>query len=199
MGASRTRRPRQYKAEGYQLTDRVGRAGIELSFEDDLRGKPGYMKYEINARGQVVEELEQVDPIPGHDVQLSIDLKVQQYAEQILEAGLKEARKRTPKEKPGTFFKAPAGSLVVEDPNTGQILAMASNPPFDNRFFVGGISNQKYTQLFGDNSGNPLVNRAVQGSYQIGSTMKMITSVAALQLGTSSRTPTTRSTTRAST
>ena len=57
---------------------------------------------------------------------------------------------------------------------------MASNPPFDNRFFVGGISNQKYTQLFGDSSGNPLVNRAVQGSYQIGSTMKMITSVAAL-------------------
>ena len=114
-------------------------------------------------------------------MQLSIDLKVQQYAEQVLDAGLQggpqahaEGRSRR------IFFKAPAGSLVVEDPNNGQILAMASNPPFDNRFFVGGISNQKYAQLFGDSSGNPLVNRAVQGSYQIGSTMKMITSVAAL-------------------
>lgn len=169
-----------YRAEGYQLSDTVGRAGIEMSFEEDLRGTPGYVKYEINARGQVVEELERVDPTPGRDVQLSIDLKVQQYAEQVLDAGMKEARKRTPKEKPRVFFKAPSGSLVVEDPSSGQILAMASNPPFDNRFFVGGISNAKYAQLFGDDSGNPQVNRALQGGYQIGSTMKMITSVAAL-------------------
>ena len=72
--------------------------------------RPGYVKYEINARGQVVEELERVDPIPGRDVQLTIDLKVQQYAEQILDAGLKEARKRTPKEKPGHLLQG-AGRL----------------------------------------------------------------------------------------
>ena len=80
---------------------------------------------------------------------------MQQYAEQILDAGLKEARKRTPKEKPGVFFKAPAGSLVVEDPAHGQILAMASNPPFDNRFFVGGISNQKYDAALRGRLGQP--------------------------------------------
>ena len=83
---------KDYKAQGYQLSDTVGRSGIELSFEEDLRGTPGYVKYEVDARGQVVEELERVDPVPGRDVQLSIDLKVQQYAEQMLDAGLKEAR-----------------------------------------------------------------------------------------------------------
>lgn len=169
-----------FRAKGYQLSDTVGRNGIELSFEDDLRGTPGFVKYEIDARGRVVQELEKVEPIPGRDVQLAIDLKVQQYAEQVLDAGLKEARTRTPKEKPGVTFKAPAGALVVQDPRNGQILAMASNPPFDNRFFVGGISQKKYDELFGDGSGNPQVNRAVQGGYQIGSTMKLFTSVAAL-------------------
>ena len=72
---------------------------------------------------------------------------------------------------------------MVEDPRNGEILAMASNPPFDNRFFVGGISQAKYEELFGETSGNPLVNRAIQGQYQIGSTMKMFTSVAALNSG----------------
>ena len=173
----------EYRAQGYQLSDIVGRSGIEMSFESDLRGTPGYVKYEVDASNRVVQEVERVDPIPGRDVQLAIDLKVQQYAEQILEAGLKEARARTPKDKPGVYFKAPAGSLVVEDPRNGEILAMASNPPFDNRFFVGGVSQAKYEELFGETSGNPQVNRAIQGQYQLGSTMKMFTSVAALNSG----------------
>jgi penicillin-binding protein 2 len=173
----------EYRAQGYLLSDIVGRSGIEMSFESDLRGTPGYVKYEVDANNRVVQEVERVDPIPGRDVQLAIDLKVQQYAEQILEAGLKEARARTPKDKPGVYFKAPAGSLVVEDPRNGEILAMASNPPFDNRFFVGGVSQAKYEELFGETSGNPQVNRAIQGQYQLGSTMKMFTSVAALNSG----------------
>ena len=118
-------------------------------------------------------------------MQLAIDLKMQQYAEQILEAGLKEARARTPKDKPGVYFKAPAGSLVVEDPRNGEILAMASNPPFDNRFFVGGVSQAKYEELFGDTSGNPQVNRAIQGQYQLGSTMKLFTTMVAVSIASS--------------
>ena len=95
----------EYRAQGYLLSDIVGRSGIEMSFESDLRGTPGYVKYEVDANNRVVQEVERVDPIPGRDVQLAIDLKMQQYAEQILEAGLKEARGRTPKEKPGRLLQ----------------------------------------------------------------------------------------------
>ncbi|HEX9260779.1 MAG TPA: penicillin-binding protein 2 [Acidimicrobiales bacterium] len=172
-----------YLAKGYRLADTVGRAGIEQTFEEDLRGQPGFLKLEVDARNRVVSVIDRQDPVPGRDVVLTLDLKLQQYAEQLLEAGLAEARMTSPRHKPDVFYPAPAGAVVVENPNNGEIVAMATNPTYDNRWFVGGIATDKFKQLFPDGERSPLVNRAVAGRYQIGSTAKLFTSSAALNSG----------------
>ena len=111
---------------------------------------------------------------------LSIDLQLQQYAEQTLQQGLREARTRCPFDSftqscGGPAFAAPAGSAVVEDPRNGQILAMATYPTFDNRWFVEGISNKKIQELYPDaDKQAPFVNRAVSSPFQMGSTFKLV-------------------------
>ena len=127
--------------------------------------------------------------MPGNDIVLSIDLQLQQYAEQTLQQGLREARTRCPFDSftqscGGPAFAAPAGSMVVEDPRNGQILAMATYPTFDNRWFVEGITNKKIQELYPDaDKQAPFVNRAVSSPFQMGSTFKLVTTVAGLQSG----------------
>ena len=145
-------------------------AGVEQTYEDELRGKPGYIKYAVDARNRVLGVVEQVEPVPGNDVQLTIDLKLQLYTEQILQAGIQSARTHEVTVtgtdlKPvstGQTFSAPAGAAVIQDPNTGEVLAMASYPTFDNRWFVNSISDEKMQQLFPAER-SPLVNRAISG------------------------------------
>jgi penicillin-binding protein 2 len=174
---------RTYLKKGYQLSDVVGVAGIEKQYEDELRGTPGVEKVEVDAQGRIVQVLSEIPPKPGNDVMLTIDLRVQQYAEQILQSGLENARTQTPKDEPTEHFSAPAGTVVVQDPTNGQVLAMASNPPFDNSWFTEPIPSTTYAKLFGAGAGNPLVNRAVQGVYAPASTFKPFTAVGALQSG----------------
>ena len=193
--------------KGYLRSDLVGRSGIEQQFEDVLRGKPGFQKYERDAAGQPIAQLQgpenRQDPTAGNDVQLTVDIEVQQYAEQILDAELRNRRLQRPPRSQnlitGDFigdikhpFAAPAGSLVVLEPTTGRVVAMASNPPYDNRWFSEPLTDEKFKQLFGDpkikNAADdpthfPLLNRPIQGLYQIGSTMKLFTSIASLQSG----------------
>ncbi len=190
MGAISKQTQDQYTRKGYQLNDRVGVAGVELTYEDELRGKSGFIKYAVDARNRVLGVVERVEPVPGNDVQLTIDLKLQLYSEQILQAGIQSARTHQVTVtgtdlKPvstGQTFSAPAGAAVIQDPNTGEVLAMASYPTFDNRWFVNNISDEKMKQLFPAER-SPLVNRAISGQYAIGSTMKLFTSIAALQSG----------------
>jgi penicillin-binding protein 2 len=190
MGAISKQTQDQYSRKGYQLNDRVGVAGVEQTYEDELRGKPGFIKYAVDARNRVLGVVEQVQPLPGNDVQLTIDLKLQLYTEQTLQAGIQSARTHQVTVtgtdlKPvstGQTFSAPAGAAVIQDPNTGEVLAMASYPTFDNRWFVNSISDEKMQQLFPAER-SPLVNRAISGQYAIGSTMKLFTSIAALQSG----------------
>jgi penicillin-binding protein 2 len=190
MGAISKQTQDQYSRKGYQLNDRVGVAGVEQSYEDELRGKPGFIKYAVDARNRVLGVVEQVEPVPGNDVQLTIDLKLQLYTEQILQAGIQSARTHVvtvtgsdlKPQSTGQTFSAPAGAALIQDPNTGEILAMASYPTFDNRWFVNTISDEKMQQLFPAER-SPLVNRAISGQYNIGSTMKLFTSIAALQSG----------------
>ena len=191
------------QVKGYQYADTLGKAGIEREYEAQLRGKPGFAKFEIDAAGRPVRSLEGADnrqePVAGQDVQLTVDLRVQQYAEQILDAELRKRRLERPPRPliPGTnqpdtsqplkpLFPAGAGSLVVEDPQTGEVLAMASNPPYDNRWFTAPLTKAKFTQLFGsgNNQNTPLINRPISGQYQIGSTMKLFTAIAGLRYGT---------------
>ena len=193
MGAISKDNQSQYTKKGYQLSDRVGVAGVEATYEDALHGKPGYIKYAVDARNRVIGVVERVDPVPGNDVKLTIDLKLQQYTEQILQAGIMAARSHlvsvtnadAKAQATGQTFQAPAGAMVIEDPNNGEILGMASYPTFDNRWFIGDLPQAKYSALFPqeDSSRSPLTNRAISGGYTIGSTMKLFTSITALQSG----------------
>jgi penicillin-binding protein 2 len=213
MGAITKDEVDEYTALGYQQSERVGQFGVEKSFESVLRGTPGYAVYEVRASGAIVREIERVEPITGQDVRLTIDLDLQQLAEQALQTQLAERRLVSVRQlvdkgqpiKPNfpaeSFFKAPAGSVIVENYQTGAILAMASYPTFDNRWFDSGASGDKLAQVFPtyqtgpdgkpllDADGEPvpldpgdatLVNRAIQGQYNVGSTFKPFVAWSAL-------------------
>ena len=186
-----------YRNLGYDPDARIGRFGVEQMYENDLRGKPGFVKYEVDSRGRILRQLSRREAVPGNDIQLSIDLDMQQYTEQALQTELK-TRRRTeaptvlkdgepdPAYPEVTYYKAPAGSAVVLNHDTGEIAAMASYPNFDNRWFNAGISAEKFSQLF-PNSEDPdlsiLVNRAISGRYNLGSTFKPFVAYAALNTG----------------
>jgi penicillin-binding protein 2 len=206
MGRITAETKENYTDQGYQLNERVGQFGIELSMENDLHGIAGYVIYEVDKEGRVVREIERVPAINGRDVQLTIDLDQQQYAEQALETQLKlrrlevapnpvdreSERRLDPDRGPTVAFKAPAGAVVVEDYRTGQIVALASYPTFDNRWFESDLGDGRFEELFPseDAEGKPidpdrsiLVNRAIQARYNLGSTFKPFTAYAALITG----------------
>ena len=228
MGSITKENLKSYLDQGYKRTERVGQFGVELTMERQLHGRWGKRVYEVDASGAIVRELidQRIEPVAGFDVQLSIDLDVQQYAEQALQTELRKRRDlpedlmypdsapHNPRDRETNFttrvyakvladgtreeypewvqHKAPAGSVVVENHENGQILAMASYPTFDNRWMEAGVSGDKYKILFP--STNPdgtkldpdlsiLVNRAVQGNYNLGSTIKPFVAWAALHSG----------------
>lgn len=200
MGQIQLESAELYEAKGYEANEVVGVAGVEQSFQDILRGTPGFQKVEIDSLNRVVRTVEQVDPVAGRDIQLTIDLKLQTYAEQIVLEQLQRRRGERALNKvskitgeivqEGKFFAAPVGSTVVQDTRTGEILAMASLPTFDNRWFSIGTSPAKLNALFGTEVvdgkekprfNGPLFSRAISGQYQIGSTMKLLTATAAMR------------------
>ena len=164
---------------GVQQGDTVGKAGVELTYDHWLRGQDGVEDFEVNAAGRVVRSLGGRPPVPGMDLQLSIDVKVQKQAEQSLKDGMKLARGLSDASRGGRY-PAPAATAVVLDPNDGSLLAMASLPEYDPRKFVGGIS-QKDFAVYNDDRTYPLLNRAVQSAYPPGSTWKAITALSALR------------------
>jgi penicillin-binding protein 2 len=186
-----------YRNLGYDPDARVGQFGVEQTYEGVLRGSPGFVKYEVDSRGRILRQLERQEPIPGGDVQLSIDLDMQQLTEQALYTEI-QVRRRTeapnvlifgepdPQYPEVTYYKAPAGSSVLLNHDTGEVVAMASYPNFDARWFNAGISSEKFNQLFpttDDPDQSILVNRAISGRYNLGSTFKPFVAFAALNTG----------------
>jgi penicillin-binding protein 2 len=171
--------------KGYRLGDSIGRTGIERSYEDVLRGRPGYDKLEVDASGRVLRTLGHRDPIPGADLYLSIDLKAQKVAEAALLDGIRSARGKVFRLS-GQHFKAPAGGVVVLNAQTGGVVAMASYPTFDPRLFVGGVDARYYRHLNDPRNHFPLLSRATQSAYPPGSTIKPLMAVAALETGLAS-------------
>lgn len=165
----------------YQLSDEIGKSGVEQSMESMLRGQPGRRVLEVDAKGRTVRELEGTAPVPGHDVYLSIDIRVQAVAEEALEEELVRASRRRMNN--GYYQKAPAGSVVVLDPNDDSVLAMASYPTFRPADLTDGIDNDEWAALNDPEQHVPLINRAIQGEYAPGSTFKLITAYAALETG----------------
>lgn len=164
----------------YETGDTIGKAGVEASYEDDLRGVPGTRTVEVNAEGDFLGVVEETPPIPGHDVWLSIDLELQQHAEATLAQVIGE--RRSTSDDLG-MYKVPQGSAVVIDPRNGQVLAMASNPTYDPTDLVNGISTELWDQLNDEASGLPFNNWAMQGTWAPGSTFKLVTAYAGLKAG----------------
>jgi penicillin-binding protein 2 len=169
------------KSQGYQPGQQIGLAGVEAEYESYLRGTPGIQRLQVDSKGDVLASLGTSPPVPGDTLRLSIDGTIQMVAEQALEQGLVAAR-HTFDTTTHRDFTAPAGSAVVEDPNTGQVLALATNPTYDPSEFVGGISEANYQALL-NNPNDPLLDRTIQGQYAPGSTFKLITATAGLQYG----------------
>jgi penicillin-binding protein 2 len=150
----------------YKGTDHIGKTGLEQSYEDELHGNTGYEQVEVDSAGRGVRTLSRTSPTPGNNLVLTLDIKLQQVAEQA--------------------FGDNRGALVAIDPSTGGILAFVSKPGFDPNLFVDGIDPASWDEL-NNSPDRPMVDRALAGTYPPGSTFKPYMALAALQLG--KRTP----------
>jgi penicillin-binding protein 2 len=170
------------REKGYRLGDSIGRTGVERTYEESLRGRPGIDKLEVNASGLVQRSLGAQQAVPGNDVMLSLDVGAQAVAEEALLFGIQRARSRT-FEETGDAFLAPAGGVVALDVQTGEVVAMASYPTFEPARFVGGVDSRYFRSLNDANNHFPLLNRVVQSAYPPGSTFKAFMAAAALETG----------------
>ncbi|MDI6857576.1 MAG: penicillin-binding protein 2 [Dehalococcoidia bacterium] len=156
----------ELKSKGYGMNDRVGKSGVELQYEEVLRGTPGYRQVEVDASGREISTLDSSPAVPGNSLVLSIDLDLQQKTAEILQAAM------------GDSLNAVA---AVMDVHTGELLALVSLPGFDDNMFTD-ITEEQFRALL-DDPRKPLVNHAISEVYPPGSTFKQITASAALQEG----------------
>ncbi|GAB2955003.1 penicillin-binding protein 2 [Streptomyces pseudoechinosporeus] len=166
----------------YLRSDMVGRSGLERQYDQQLRGKAGVTRYEVDNLGRVMGEAKSDPAEPGANLVTSIDARVQRVAEYELQKAMKEARKEFD-DNTGTNYKADSGAVVVMESKTGRIVSMASNPSYDPNAWVGGISGKDYAKLTGKKSNYPLLNRAIQGQSAPGSVFKVIPTAAAIKAG----------------
>jgi penicillin-binding protein 2 len=146
----------------YRGTQYIGKLGVEQSFEKELHGVTGVEQVETSAGGRAVRKLASSPATPGNTVVLSLDIKMQKLVEDL--------------------YGDRRGALVAIDPKTGEILAFVSKPTFDPNLFVDGIDQDNWTML-NESIDKPLLNRALRGTYPIGSTYKPFMALAALETG----------------
>lgn len=162
-----------YNEQGYQMNALVGKSGVEAAFEEYLRGSDGKMKITEDADGNVIQTEVLVEPVAGHDVHLTIDIDLQIAAEDGLRENVAYVVERANGEE-DRGANANAGAAVVMDPKTFAVLAVASYPTFDLSTY-----NLNYNDLLA-NEAKPLLNRALNGLYEPGSTFKLGVAAAAL-------------------
>lgn len=166
----------------------AGRAGVELQYDDALKGTQGTQTLETDRSGVVTRAIQSSEPVPGSDLVLSVDLGVQKVAEDALQHAIERARTITDPCKDcltaGQPLKAPAGAAVVLEAKTGRVAAMASYPTYEPAKFLKPIAKgtPDYAYLF-DPKTTPQVSRAYQGEYAPGSTFKNVSTVAAVTSG----------------
>ncbi len=170
------------KSKGYRPGDSIGKSGVELAYEDDLRGEPEVEKLEVDAQGRVLRSLGKQPAVQGHDVRLTVDVDLQRVAEESLQQAIASAQATYDNESAKRFI-APAGSAVMVDPRDGGVLAMASYPTFEPVQFIDGISEKTFGELNDPAGHYPLNNRVTQGLYAPASTFKLVTSIAGLETG----------------
>lgn len=160
----------------------VGRAGLEKTYDDYLRGHPGYQKVAVDSMGRVLGDSGQVSAVPGDTLVTSIDAKLQAFVEKQLKESMLKAR-QTIDPITHRHYEADSGAAVVMEAKTGRIIAMASEPTYDPGIWVGGITKKQLKALYSEKNGSPLVQRATQGQFAPGSTWKPIMTVGALNNG----------------
>jgi len=146
----------------YRGTSVIGKKGVEKTWERTLHGRTGLTEVEVTATGRPVRLLHRVEPEPGENLVLSLDIGLQQVAE--------------------AQFQGRRGALVAIAPRTGEVLALVSAPAFDPNLFIDGIDEENW-QALNNSPDHPLMNRALAGTYPIGSTYKPFVALAALELG----------------
>ncbi len=144
----------------YRGTRHIGKLGIEAAYESELLGEVGFEKVETTAHGRALRTLERDAPVAGRNLYLGIDARLQALAEQALGAR--------------------RGAVVALEPATGTVLAFASTPTYDPNPFVNGIDSESYQRLL-DDPNKPLINRALNGQYAPGSTIKVFLGLLALE------------------
>ena len=140
---------------------------MENIYESVLKGKKGYKEVEVDVSGRELKALRKFPPQSGANLLLTLDVRVQQELEKAMK---------------GTVDQNMNGSVVVMKVQTGEVIAMASNPSFDPNKFAAGISSEKWNALVGD-EWHPLQNRSIHGQYPPGSTYKIVTALAGLEEG----------------
>ena len=150
----------------YKGTEHIGKVGLEAHYEYELHGTAGYEQVEVDAGGRAVRVLSQTAPLPGNNLTLTLDAKLQKVAENA--------------------FGGRRGSLTAIDPSSGAVLALVSSPAFDPNLFVDGIRFDDWDEL-NNHPDKPLLNRAIYSTYPPGSTFKPLMALAALSTG--KRTP----------
>ncbi len=153
---------RQVDASEYGATTHIGKTGIERYYERELHGRVGHERVEINVQGRVLGTIERTPPVAGDDLYLTIDAELQSIAA----AALGES----------------TGAIVAIEPATGEVLALVSAPSYDPNRFANGMEVAEYRALL-NSPERPLFNRALQGGYEPGSTLKPYIALAGLELG----------------
>jgi penicillin-binding protein 2 len=184
----------QPEFEAYEPGDVVGKAGVEAQYERVLHGRPGIRAIQVNAQGRVLDanfSEGTSPPASGNNLVLSVDLDIQKLAEKSLVKGINLAR-RTVDGTSGKYLQATGGSIVVMDPKTGRVLALASNPTYDPALFTGGLTYREALSLDlcfpkrpcpEPSHNNPLLDRTVLAAYPPGSTFKPFVAAAAIRDG----------------
>ncbi|MDG2252451.1 MAG: penicillin-binding protein 2 [Methylophilaceae bacterium] len=151
---------KEHKKKNYIGTDHIGKAGVEFQYENELHGVSGYKHIEVNSMGKTLRTIKNFPAKEGRNIHLTIDLTMQKIAE-------KE-------------FKNKKGALVAMDPNNGEILAYVSMPNYDPSLFIDGINHKSWNKL-NKSKDKPLLDRAINGLYPPGSTLKPFVAVAGLK------------------
>ncbi len=156
-------------SEKYSSGDIIGKLGLEYQYEDFLRGKDGQQSVVIDVAGNIISEQSVVKPESGKNLKLSIDVEAQKFLHDALQKGIEDS-------------KATGAAALVADINTGELVAAASLPSYDNNLFIGGIGYDEYNELSSDDS-KPMLNRYIGAAQPPGSTFKTITATAGLDSG----------------
>ncbi|SCG83734.1 Penicillin-binding protein 2 PBP-2 [Proteiniborus sp. DW1] len=182
---------------GYSPNDIIGKTGVEDSFEEYLRGSNGSRRVEVDVLGNTIKVLDEVKPIPGNNLYLTIDLELQKVAEQALKQAVEQIQIGGEFQSDWGNYKfsqayknATSGAVVATNVKTGEILAIANYPAYDPNLFVTGISDEDWRSLMPEHEEDPLAPRplyniALQTAIQPGSIFKMITGLAAQEKGIS--------------